>query len=162
MYPRIKGPEHIFTRPFRAADQTAVHALILAGLTERWGTPDPTLNQELNDIAAAFATGSFLVAITGSEIIGCGGLLPLNAGKGQIVRMSTAEAWRRQGAGRLILQRLESIAAASGFTQVVLETTHTWYSAVRFYQRQGYQISHHEDEDIYFFKYLKVNLNSQE
>ncbi|KAI9334509.1 acyl-CoA N-acyltransferase [Zopfochytrium polystomum] len=41
-------------RPFRPADQAAARALVLDGLEERWGTLDPSLNGDLEDIARSY------------------------------------------------------------------------------------------------------------
>ncbi len=47
---------------FRTNDQGAVRELILDGLEEHWGTLDPLLNSDLEDIEASYAHGSVLVA----------------------------------------------------------------------------------------------------
>ncbi len=62
---------------FRPEDQDAVRALILAGLEERWGAVDPSLNPDLDDIAAIYADSVVLVAWTGNEIVGAGCTPPL-------------------------------------------------------------------------------------
>jgi ribosomal protein S18 acetylase RimI-like enzyme len=141
-------------RGFRAGDQGAARALILAGLAEHWGTLDPTLNPDLDDIAVAYGAGVFLVAVVeadGAErIVGTGALQPVDATTGQIVRMSVARKARRQGIGRQILDALLDAARARGMRRVVLETTATWTGAIAFYRRAGFEITHYQDGDVYF------------
>jgi putative acetyltransferase len=151
-------PDHqissLIIRPFQEADQTGVRALILAGLAERWGSLDPALNDDLDDIAATFADGCFLVACLGREIVGCGGLLTVAERRGQIVRMSTAVAWRRRGIASQLLRALEAEAQRLRLTELMLETTSSWHSARQFYRRQGYTHTHDAAGDSYYTKRL--------
>lgn len=127
-------------RPFAADDQAAAQALILDGLSERWGWIDPTLNPDLHDIAASYAPGLFLVAYQEGALIATGALIPEAPGVVRIVRMSVRRDLRRHGIGRLMLQALLARARAQGVRQVVLETTSTWRDAVAFYQRNGFRV----------------------
>lgn len=127
-------------RPFTAADQAAAQALILAGLGERWGWIDPTLNPDLDDIAASYASGHFLVAYRGEALIATGAYIPEASGVVRIVRMSVRQDLRGQGIGRQMLAALLAAARAQGARQVVLETTSTWRDAVVFYLRNGFRI----------------------
>ena len=55
-------------RSFTPADQTAVRELILAGLGQRFGTADPTLTPDLDDIQANYvAQGAYFVVIETAE-----------------------------------------------------------------------------------------------
>ena len=57
-------------RPFTAADQDAVKDLVLAGLADHWGTLDPTLNPDLNDIAGHYAAEAGIpVAVRFAEAV---------------------------------------------------------------------------------------------
>jgi putative acetyltransferase len=142
-------------RRFRAEDQAAARALILAGLAEHWGTLDPTLNPDLDDIAATYAAGVVYVAVTpDGAIVGTGALRPVDATTGEIVRMSVAREARRQGVGRRILGALLDEARARGMTRAILETTATWEGARAFYRSAGFEITHYADGDVYFEKML--------
>lgn len=141
-------------RPFRTADQAAAKALILAGLEEHWGRLDPDKNPDLDDIAAAYAPGLFLVLYVGHRLVGTGALLPEGEACGRIVRMSVARTERRKGYGRLILDALTEQARRAGFNQLVLETTTTWQDAVAFYTRNGFQPTHEAAGDTHFVKKL--------
>jgi putative acetyltransferase len=131
-------------RPFCAADQEPAQQLILAGLGERWGWIDSTLNPDLNDIALTYAPGIFLVAYLNDVLVGTGALMPEVTGEGKgalrVVRMSVRTDLRRNGIGRRILDALLEQARRIGCDHIVLETTSTWTDAVRFYRRYGFQV----------------------
>lgn len=136
--------------PFQPENQSAVKALILAGLEEHWGVLDLTKNPDLDEIALTYAQATFLVAWQNNEIIGTGALVPRSTGTAEIVRMSVAAEWRRKGVGRLVLQKLSKQAKLNGHRRLVLETTETWSEVIEFYQQFGFQITHHQDGDVYF------------
>ena len=143
-------------RPFQPQDQAAIKRLILDGLVEHWGTLDPTLNPDLDDIASSYAGETFLVAIDRERIIGCGALVK-EAGKGgygRIVRMSVKNENRRLGIGQEILQQLQISAQQRKFSKIVLETTETWYKAINFYQANGFKIIGYQNGDVHFEKVL--------
>lgn len=141
---------------FQPADQAAVKALVLAGLADHWGFLDPTLNPDLNDIAASYAGAAFLVARRGEQIVGCGALVPRGNGTGEIVRMSVTRNLRGQGIGRLILAALTERARSLGYRRIVLETTETWQEVVAFYLQCGFQITHRTGGDVYFALELEM------
>ncbi|MBK7897133.1 MAG: GNAT family N-acetyltransferase [Anaerolineaceae bacterium] len=139
-------------RPFHPQDQHAVEQLILAGLADHWGTLDLSLNPDLNDIASSYDGETFLVALQGEIIVGCGALIEEVGQGGRIVRMSVKKENRRQGIGQLILAHLETAAHQRHFHTIVLETTQTWADVVAFYLANGYQITHHQNGDTHFQK----------
>jgi len=69
---------------------------------------------------------------------------------GEIVRMSVATDCRRRGIGRRILQALIEAGLERGYARIILETTQTWAGAITFYQNAGFEITHHQDGDVYF------------
>lgn len=156
--------------PFTPSDQAEARALILAGLVEHWGWLDETKNPDLEDIAASFAGGFFLVARKDGRLVATGGLLPNpEAATWQIVRMSVAADLRRAGMGRQILEALEHEARQRSVRRLILETTATWREVVDFYLCCGYRIlpefspgihssvtqgSVRIPEDVYFEKWL--------
>jgi GNAT superfamily N-acetyltransferase len=131
-------------------DQPAARALVLAGLAERWGWLDESLNPDLDDIAASYSDGVFLTAWLNGDLVGTGALTPEEEdGVWRIERMSVAALHRRRGIGSRLLHRLLAEAATRGARRVVLETTSTWTDAVTFYQRHGFQIEAHRDGDTH-------------
>ena len=141
-------------RPFQPEDQSAVKALILAGLEERWGTIDPAKNPDLDEIAVSYAGGFFRVAEMDGRIVGTGALVPRAEGESEIRRMSVARDLRRRGIGGAILDRLIGDAQASGCRRIILETTSTWEDAVAFYRKRGFGITHRQGGDTYFLREL--------
>ncbi len=137
-------------RPFRPEDQAAAKALILAGLVEHFGYLDPTRNPDLDDIAATYAGGTFLLAWRGDEIVGTGALVHEREGVARIVRMSVDAPVRRRGIGTQVLQALCEHARAAGYRQIVLETTSTWHEVVAFYRRNGFRLVGSWDGDTHF------------
>ena len=144
--------DSILIRPFRPADQVQTRKLILAGLKEHWGVLDPAFNHDLKDIVKNYAEAVFLVAEDNKaqRIVGSGALVPRGDGVAEVVRMSVAAPMRRTGLGTRILQALIDQARSQGLQRVILETTETWHEVVAFYQRFGFQITHHKDGDVYF------------
>lgn len=137
-------------QPFSPEDQHEARNLVLAGLVEHWGFLDPTLNPDLNDIAASYADGLFLVARQGDTIVGTGALLPRSDDTAEIMRMSVSSTLRRSGLGSAILLHLCEYAKAMGYHKLVLETTSTWQEVIEFYLKFGFQITHFQDGDTYF------------
>lgn len=148
------SPDALVIRPVTAADAAAARALVLAGLAEHWGTLDPALNRDLDDILGSYAAGLFLVAYAGGELVGTGALLPEGPGAARIVRMSVAAGWRRQGVGQQLLQALLAWASPAGYTRIVLETTATWADAVNFYLGNGFRPVAVQDGDMQFSRDL--------
>lgn len=143
----------LLIRPFRPEDQAAARQLILADLEERWGKLDPSLNPDLEDIAASYAEGLFLVAFLGGRLVGTGAVLRRGE-EAWVCRMSVAAELRRRGLGRQILERLAEQARAWGCSFLRLETTATWRDAAAFYLSQGFQPVEERGGDIYFEKPL--------
>jgi GNAT superfamily N-acetyltransferase len=144
-------------RAFEPPDQPACKELVLTGLVEHWGSLDADLNPDLNDIATSYADGLFLTAWRDGELAGTGALLPAGEGCFEVVRVSVARRWRRQGLGQLILSGLEKSAEARGAKRLVLETTSDWHEVIEFYLESGYHITHTHDGDTYFEKSLMAN-----
>lgn len=146
--------ENFVIRPFHPTDQAATKQLILAGLVDHWGTLNPTLNPDLNDIAQSYQGETFLLAVQGDDIVGCGALIEEegDVGYGRIVRMSVKKTHQRQGIGQRILKHLETAARQRHFHTILLETTETWDDAISFYLANGYKITHHQNGDTHFEK----------
>ena len=130
---------------FRTKDQDAVRELVLDGLEEHWGTLDPRLNSDLEDIEANFVHCSVLVVRDGDRIVGVGTIVPIAPGEGEVKRMSVARRLRRQGIGAALLRELVAIAEQRGWRVVRLETTADWEDAVGFYSTFGFELTHYKD-----------------
>jgi putative acetyltransferase len=127
-------------RTFAPGDQAAARALILAGLREHWGWLDPSLNPDLDDIAASYIAQGHVFFITeiGQALAGTGALV-IDGDNGQIVRVSVSPRWRRRGIGRALVIALLDVARARGLVRVWMETNDDWCDAVSLYRRCGFQ-----------------------
>lgn len=124
--------------------ECAVRSLILSGLEEHWGTVDPTLNADLDDLAAAYSGGRVVAACDRGEVVGTGIVFPRDGLSAEIVRMSVAQAYRRTGLGRRLVGELVTTARGWGMARVVLETSAHWTDVIEFYRRCGFTLTHHE------------------
>ncbi len=128
-------------RPFRHEDQQAVRALVLAGLGDHFGTIDPTMNPDLDDIWSSYVArgAEVLVIEVGGEIVATGTLAVESPATGRLVRMSVAKSARGQGLGRLLVNRLLDTARERAMTRVLVETNHDWWDAIGLYRACGFQ-----------------------
>ena len=125
--------------------QFETQTLIIDGLVEHWGKPDPTLNQDLVDIGRSYAGDVFLVAVDENDrVIGTGALRFGDQGTGQVVRMSVATGSRRLGIGQRILDALVAEARSRGLSSLILETTASWRPVRDFYEKSGFVFTHDE------------------
>jgi len=128
----------------RADEQEAVRSLILAGLEEHWGSVDPTLNSDLDDLAKTYAAGRVLVASDDACVVGTGTVIRRDDTTAEIVRMSVASGFRRTGLGRRLVTDLVATARSWGTSRVVVETSAHWTDVVEFYKRCGFTPTHFE------------------
>jgi GNAT superfamily N-acetyltransferase len=126
---------------FRPEMQDTFRALILAGMSDRWGSVDDSLNADLNDIAAHYGHDVVLVALHGEEVVGTG-ILVRRPAEAEIVRMSVDREHRRRGVGAGLVSALLDRARALGVEHVVVETNATWMEARVMYERAGFTLTH--------------------
>jgi putative acetyltransferase len=146
-------------RFFAPGDQRAARALILAGLCEHWGWLDPTLNPDLDDIAASYlAPGHvFLIAESGQALVGTGALV-IDGDRGQIVRVAVRPRWRRRGIGQALVFALLDAARARGLARAWMETNDDWREAIALYRRCGFQEFDHREGCVFMAVDLAGNL----
>ena len=144
----------ILVRDFLPADQAAAAELINAGLGKRFGVRDDTKNADLYDIAASYAEDCFVVALLEGELVGTGGMIFESQLVTRLVRMHTAETFRRRGIGSAIIAELEARARAHGVREVLLETEIDWHDAHAFYRASGYVEFRHNAYGIRFHKLI--------
>ncbi|GIO29720.1 MULTISPECIES: GNAT family N-acetyltransferase [Paenibacillus] len=122
--------------------ETQEHAkqVVLAGLKERFGTLDESLNQDLNEIVLNYNRigNLFLVGKINTKVVCTGALTREEVDTGRIVRMSVQKEYRRQGIAQKMLKELERRAQAKGYKKIVLETTNSWHDAISFYKKHEY------------------------
>ena len=142
--------QDIIVRQIQPQDTSRARQLILTGLREKWGELDLARNRDLDDIIASYQDGVFLVAISGSMLIGTGALILESERSARVVRMWTRRSKRGQGVGSAILEQLLNEARGQGYSRVVLETTASWQDAVQFYTNRGFMPVATYGGDIHF------------
>jgi len=77
----------------------------------------------------------------GDELVGCGALKELDARSGEIKSMRTAEAWRRRGVARALVDHIEAEAVRRGYACLYLETgaSDRFVAARALYAARGFQ-----------------------
>ena len=78
------------------SEAESVVSLIIAGLTERWGTYTGHFNGDLANFLETYGRSLVLVAVRDLRVVGVGILQRVDATSAQIVRMSVARECRRQ------------------------------------------------------------------
>jgi ribosomal protein S18 acetylase RimI-like enzyme len=139
-------------RQFVLADQAAVRTLVLAGLADHWGTLDPNLNPDLDDIGGWYGPldGQTIVAEIDGQIVGTGTMHRVDEQTGVLVRMSVSRDHRGQGLGKALVRALVETARERGYARLVCETTDTWQDAIRLYLATGFTIVDQRDGDVFF------------
>ena len=147
----------ICIRPFTDQDQAQARAVILESFKGRFGFIDETRNPDLQDIVASYLTPGhvFLVAEHAHCVVGTGALLIRPDAIGELVRVSTSHAYRRQGIARRICQQLIVEARQRGIHTLKLETNWDWYDAIRLYQKLGFHIHQRLKNNVH----LEMNLS---
>lgn len=82
--------------------------------------------------------GLFLLAHTGGEAVGCGGLRLLTPDTAEIKRLWVAAEARGSGVGGRLMAELEARATAAGCRSVCLDTNRALTEALALYRRSGY------------------------
>ncbi len=129
-------------RKFAPEDQTTTKAIIYAGLADYFEFIDETLNPDLDDIASSFATGCFLVGEVDGEIVATGGYKKFDSETVKIERISVHSNFRRLGLASKLFNALILEAKKAGYKRIVLETTSNWDKAIKFWLKNGFQITH--------------------
>jgi GNAT superfamily N-acetyltransferase len=84
-------------------------------------------------------SGRFIVAYASGQPLGCGGLKRLDDHAVEVKRLYVAPDSRGRGTGRLLLQRLEQIAAESDYSVVRLDTGNRQPEALALFRSAGYR-----------------------
>jgi len=156
-------------RAMHPSDRDAVRTLILDGLREHWGTIDPTLNRDLDDLGATEHDRVTLVATDGGQgggqdggrVVGTGTVVRRDDRCAEIIRMSVAKRDRCEGVGRLLVEALIAGIRQWSVERVVLETTASWTDVMHFYERSGFTVTHFADGDFGRDAWFELELPDQ-
>ena len=115
---------------------TALVAALLDELRSRYGAEDP---DEPAPDELAPPGGVFVIAWTGDEPVGCGGLRAYDGEIGELKRMYVTPPARRSGVARAVLAELERVARGLGYGRLRLETGLRQPEAIALYESSGYE-----------------------
>jgi putative acetyltransferase len=135
--PRSTTPVTVHIVEWTHPDAESLRALQRLEIAERYGRDDsePGPAPTADDIAV------FMVAYSSyGHPVACGGLRQLDPATAEIKRMFVVPASRGSGASVAVLQHLEQYALGRGWDRLRLETGTAQPDAVRFYEREGYQL----------------------
>lgn len=138
--------ERLIIRPIRAADDSAVAAIIRTVMPE-FGAKGPGFainDPEVDFMTAAYARpgAAYLVVTDGDRVIGGGGIAPLENGDARVCelrKMYFLPEARGRGAGAAILARCLDAARDFGYATCYLETLARMDAAQKLYRRFGFQ-----------------------
>ena len=129
-------------REAAAADGAAIRAVVVTVMTEYGLTSDLEGNDaDLRDVVSSYAArgGSFRVVTSAEgDIVGCGGLYPIDEREAEIRRMYLLPSARGAGVGRALLEELIAYAKERRFERVVLETASVLKEAISLYRKRGF------------------------
>jgi putative acetyltransferase len=129
-------------REATADDNTAIRTVVVAVMQEYGLKSDLDADQaDIQNVVASYGErgGSFRVVTTiAGDIVGCGGLYPIDERQAEIRRMYLLPEARRHGIGRALLEELISLAEERRFERVVLETASVLTEAIALYRKRGF------------------------
>ncbi len=161
---RVASGVIVEPEPFDAPVARALVAALMDDLDDRYAADGPA-DGDHHEVSGAWAVrrgqvtpphGVFVVAYLAGQAVGCGAIRPLvedstghlvpdlrltpdcRPGVGEIKRMYTVPAARRQGVSRALLARLETEAVGLGYRRLQLETGDRQPEAIALYEWAGY------------------------
>ena len=94
-------------------------------------------------------TGAFIVVRASGVVVGCGGVLTIGVGVGEIKRMWIHPHHRGRGLASRLLASLEVRCLAIGNPIVRLDTNAVLTDAIRMYERSGYHAIERYNDNPY-------------
>ena len=127
----------ISVEPFESAEALKLVAALDAELGALY-PPENRFGPRFTARHAEEGRGTFLVVRLEGKAVGCGAFTLLDHVTAEVKRMYVAPEVRGRGAGRAVLDRLETKAKALGVDRLVLETGVHQHDAIRLYERAGF------------------------
>ncbi|MFT5048750.1 MAG: putative acetyltransferase [Chlamydiales bacterium] len=144
---RAKALEHVTVRPIEARDEAAMAAIIRSVMIEHGavGNGYSIEDEEVDTMCSSYLgdRSAFFVAIRDGEILGGGGIAPLQGSDSDDVcelrKMYALPAARGLGIGRQLLERCLTSAREFGFRTCYLETLQHMHRARVLYEKLGFE-----------------------
>lgn len=157
---------HYRIRQALAADTPAVRAIFLEYLGSlRVDVRFQNIEAELANLPGDYAAprGALLLAEQNGMVAGCGALRPLElasyANAAEMKRLYVRPAFRSQGLGRQLTERLLEVAHQAGYSSVLLDTLDDMEAARALYAELGFEeIPPFYSNPLAGTHYLKVDL----
>jgi putative acetyltransferase len=129
-------------REATAADGDAIRAIVEETLAE-FGFPVESsgIDADLSDIPRSYQSRSGVFRVIeneNGEIVGCGGLYPVDDKSVELRKMYFRPEIRGQGLGRRLLDDLVAEARRRNYARIELETASHLETAIALYQRAGF------------------------
>lgn len=143
--------------PINKGYEKHAKALVLNGLSERFGYLDKDLNTDLNNIIKSY-TGKgniFLIGLLDKRVACTGALIQLDKETAQIVRISVDNQYRKNGFAKLMIKHLEKYAFEKNFKRIIIFAEPHWTEAVNLYNSCGYVVNGQDDVDLHFYKNIR-------
>ena len=130
-------------REAQPEDGPAIRQLVFTVLKEYGLQSDPEgTDQDIQDTTSSYMKrgGTFRVIVNpAGQILGCGGLYPLQPGEAEIRKMYLVPSVRGLGLGKRMLRGLLEFGAAQGIDTVSLETASVLKEAIGLYRSFGFE-----------------------
>jgi putative acetyltransferase len=119
-------------------------------------------DEELSSLPGAYAPprGRLLLACRGKERAGCVALRSLEPDTCEMKRLYVRPAYRSDGVGRLLAERIIHEAATAGYRRMRLDTLPTMQAALQLYRRLGFrEIAPYTTSPVEGAVFLELQLN---
>jgi ribosomal protein S18 acetylase RimI-like enzyme len=123
--------------PFEPHHAGGFRSLVAETLREFGFEPDPEIDPDLADPAAAYT--ALWVVVAGDEVVGSVALRDLGDGALELKRMYLRREQRSSGLGKRLLATALHFARANGARVIKLDTSERMVAAQRLYEAYGFR-----------------------